>query len=124
MVSASRAKKIGQRIQEELAALLQKEAADPRLTKVTVTDVDVDRELAFATVFVSSLDGQDSKDDVLQALRRARGFLRTALAARIPLRTFPQFRFRWDATPARGERIEELLREIHRQDDTAAEGEA
>jgi ribosome-binding factor A len=122
MVSASRAKKIGQRIQEELAELLQKEAADPRLTKVTVTDVDVDRELAFATVFVSSLDGQDRKDDVLQALHRARGFLRTALAARIPLRTFPQLRFRWDATPARGERIEELLREIHRQDDTA-EGE-
>lgn len=118
MVSTSRAKRIGQRIQEELAELLQKEASDPGLSGVTVTDVDVDRELAFATIFVSSLDMEDRQDEILRALHRARGFLRSALAARIPLRTFPRLRFRWDATPARGERIEQLLKEIHRQDDT------
>ena len=123
MVSTSRAKRIGQRIQQELAELLQKEVADPRLAMVTITDVDVDRELAFATIFVSSLGEDDRKDDVLRALHRARGFLRSALAARISLRTFPQLRFRWDATPARGERIEELLREIHRED-SSPESEA
>jgi ribosome-binding factor A len=123
MVSSSRAKKIGQRMQEELADLLQKEAADPGLAMVTVTDVDVDKELAFATVYVSTLDADDRKDEVLHALRRARGFLRSALASRIPLRSFPQLRFRWDSTPARGARIDELLQDIHRGDDSA-EGEA
>jgi ribosome-binding factor A len=122
MVSTSRAKRIGQRIQQELAELLQKEVADPRLATVTITDVEVDRELAFATIFVTSLGADERQNYVLRALRRARGFLRSALAARIPLRTFPQLRFRWDATPARGERIEELLREIHRHD-SSAEGE-
>lgn len=122
MVSTSRAKRIGQRIQEESAELLQKEAADPRLSMITITDVVVDRELAFATLFVTSLDPDVRQQDVLRALRRARGFLRSALAARIPLRSFPQLRFRWDATPARGERIEELLRAIQRQDPPAEDG--
>jgi ribosome-binding factor A len=122
MVSTSRAKKIGQRIQEELAELLQREAADPGLAMVTITDVDVDRELAFATIYVSALDADQRQDEVLRALRRARGFLRSALATRISLRTFPQLRFRWDASPARGARIEELLREIHHPDDSAEGG--
>jgi ribosome-binding factor A len=122
MVSTSRAKKIAQRIQEELAELVQKEAADPGLSMVTVTDVEVDRELAYATIYVSSLDADERQDEVLRALRRARGYLRSALAARISLRTFPKLRFRWDNSPARGARIEELLHEIHRREDSA-EGE-
>jgi ribosome-binding factor A len=118
MVSKSRAKRIGQRIQEELADLLQKEAADPGLSMVTVTDVDVDRELAYATIYVTSLESGERQEDILRALKRAQGFLRSALAARIALRTFPQLRFRWDPSPARGARIEELLQEIHRQQDS------
>jgi ribosome-binding factor A len=121
MVSQARAQRIAQRIQEELADLLTREAADPRLALISVTGVEVDRELAFATVYVSALDESDRKDEVLQALRRARGFMRSALAARIDLRSFPQLRFRWDSSSARGARIEELLREIHPPGDPAGD---
>jgi ribosome-binding factor A len=89
--------------------MLQRDIADPRLALVTITGVDVDRELSFATIHVSALDGSARSAEILQALERAKGFLRHELAARISLRTFPQLRFAWDATAERAARIEELL---------------
>jgi ribosome-binding factor A len=54
--------------------------------------------------------GDDEQmDDVLAGLEGAQGYLRSQLAARIQLRSFPQLRFRWDASHERGARIEELL---------------
>jgi ribosome-binding factor A len=111
-VSKARARRIGQRIQEDLAVLLQRSAADPRLALVTVTGVDVDRELAYATVFVSAAGADEEREAVLAALSGARGFLRTELASSIELRSFPQLRFRWDETPERAARIDALLAEI------------
>jgi ribosome-binding factor A len=112
MTSKARAKRIGDRILEELAVVLQREVEDPRLSMVTVTGVEVDRELAYATIFVSALGDEDRQQEVLEGLKRARGFLRSALAARIQLRTFPELRFRWDASYQRGARIEELLDQL------------
>ncbi len=111
-ISKARARRIGDRILEELAVVLQREVDDPRLAMVTVTGADVDRELAYATIFVSALGDEDRQDEVIEALQRAHGFLRSALAARIPLRTFPQLRFQWDASYQRGARIEELLDQL------------
>ncbi|NIQ95274.1 MAG: ribosome-binding factor A, partial [Desulfuromonadales bacterium] len=62
-VSKARAKKIAQRIQEDLAVILQQEAEDPRLSLVAVTDVEVDRELAYATVYVSAVDMSDRQGE-------------------------------------------------------------
>lgn len=121
MVSKARSQRIAQRIQEDLAELIQREVSDPRLQMLTITGVDVDRELAYATVYISSLEAADQKEEVLRALRGARGFLRRALAAQIPLRTFPQLRFRWDPTPARGARIDELLRGLNAGGDSQGE---
>lgn len=118
-VSKARAKRIGQRIQEELAVLLLREASDPRLAGVNVTDVDVDRELAYATIFVSAVDGLERKEEILAALRGARGYLRSELAGRIELHAFPQLRFHWDETPARGARIDELLAKLNDDDPPA-----
>lgn len=116
-VSKARARKIGQRIQEDLALLLQQEAEDPRLNLVAVTDAEVDRELAYATIFVSAVDMSDRREEILEALEGARGFLRSRLASQIELRIFPQLRFRWDETPARAARIDELLAEISSDDE-------
>lgn len=117
MVSKARAQKVGQRIQEDLAAILQREAGDPRLELVTVTGVDVDRELAYATVYVTRFDASERQGEILAGLNAARGYLRSELASRIELRTFPQLRFRWDPAPDRGARIEELLAELKRDED-------
>jgi ribosome-binding factor A len=87
---------------------------DPRLSGVTVTGVDVDRELAFATVYVTVLEGAERRQQVLNGLGRARGFLRSQLAQRIELRTFPQLRFSYDESGLRGERIDAVLQALQR----------
>ena len=109
MATKARARKVGDRIREELADILIRDVADPRLAMITVTQVDVDRELAYAQVYVIASGEDDRMDEVLEGLERAQGFLRSQLAARIQLRSFPQLRFRWDASHQRGMRIEELL---------------
>ena len=83
--------------------------SDPRLTGVFVTDVNVYRELTCANIFVSALDGQSTSKEVLKGLEHASGFLRSTLAKRIELRTFPRLRFFWDPTPERAERMERLM---------------
>ena len=106
MPSETRARRVADRINRELAILLQRKVADPRLAGLTVTGVDVDRELAYATIYVTA---PEDEQEVLGALERARGYLRKELAANIPMRSFPQLRFRWDYSPDRGARVDELL---------------
>jgi ribosome-binding factor A len=89
---------------------------DPRLTGAFITDVSVDRELAYADIYVFSSAGTDSADEVLAGFHHASGFLRSELARRVDLRTFPKLRFHWDPTPERAEKIEELLDSLDLQD--------
>src|SRR3972149_319883 len=121
MTSESRAGRIATRMQEELAEILHRQASDPRLEQLTVTGVDLDRELAHATVHVTMSD-TGSQKDVMTALIGASGFLRSELARRIPLRSFPRLHFRWDASAERGARIEDVLASLKR-DEAAARGE-
>lgn len=118
MPSEIRARRVADRINRELATLLQREVSDPRLSTLTVTGVDVDRELAYATIYVT---GHDPEQIVMPALERARGYLRKQLSRLIPMRSFPQLRFRWDYSPDRGARIDELLDRL--QDESMGSGE-
>ncbi len=113
MVSKLRAERIAERIREELSDIVINMATDPRLAWVSITDVRVDRELSFANVFVSAYDGSERKDEILAGLIHARGFLRSELARRVHLRSFPQLRFHWDPTPEKADRIEKLIASLH-----------
>ena len=110
MPSKLRVAKIADRIREEISEMLVTgQINDPRLNQVFITDVTVDRELMFANIFVSSIEGQESSRQILEGLDHAGGFLRSALSKRIELRSFPKLRFFWDETPERAERIERLI---------------
>jgi ribosome-binding factor A len=115
MVSKTRTERIADRIREELSAILLQGVADPRLDGVSVTDVTVDRELAFAEVFVSALEGEARSEDILEGLLHAQGFLRHELTQRIELRVFPRLRFKWDSTFERAERIERLFADLEKE---------
>ena len=117
MVSEDRARRISRRIKEELSTLLLFNVSDPRLTGVFITDVRVDRELAFASVFVSTLEGAERKEEVLEGFKKASSYLRRELSQQIELRSFPRLRFNWDSTPEHAERIEELLDSLDIKDD-------
>jgi len=109
MVRPIRAQRIAERIREEVIEIIRFQATDPALEGVMVTDVTVDRELAYAKIFVSAMEGSERKEEILAGLERASGFLRYQLSQQIELRSFPQLRFKWDPTPEKAARIEELL---------------
>lgn len=96
-------------IQEIMSDLLMNHVTDPALLDVTVTGVEVDREIEYADVYVHSLD---EHDEVMAGLQRANGFLRRELAARTRFRRTPQLHFHWDVAIDHGERIDELLNAI------------
>jgi len=118
MTSQGRANRVAQRIQEELSTLLIFEVSDPRLSGVFITHVKVDRELAFANIFVSALEGTERSEEILEGFRSASGFLRSQLARRIDLRSFPQLRFNWDPLPENADRIDKLIASLHKDDET------
>ena len=92
-----------------------REIQDPRLQQIYVTDVRVDRELAFADIYVSAVEGVTRSADVLAGLESASGFLRRALAGKVELRAFPRLRFHWDMTPENADHIEQLLAELRKK---------
>ena len=109
MPSKIRLQRISDRIRDELSEMLIRQVQDPRLSGISVTDVKVDRELAFADIFVSALEGHERSREVMEGLHSASGFLRRELSARVDLRVFPRLRFHWDPTPERADHIERML---------------
>jgi ribosome-binding factor A len=116
MPSQIRVERISTRVKEELSELLIFEIKDPRLSGVYVTDVNVDRELSYANIYVSALEGIQRKDEVLTGLNSAKDFIRKYLAKQISLRSFPHLRFYWDETPEKADQIERLLASIKTED--------
>ena len=121
MVSKVRIQRIADRIREELSEMMIQEVHDPRLVGVMITDVTVDRELAFADVYVSSLEGAERAAEVIPALEHAAGYLRTELARRVELRIFPRLRFHWDPTPEKADHMEKLFKIMQTESSTQDE---
>jgi ribosome-binding factor A len=109
MPSKLRLQRIADRVRQELAEMLITRVSDPRLLGVSVTDVKVDRELAFADIYVSAVEGVKRSEEILDGLDHANGFLRRELASKIELRVFPRLRFHWDPTPENADHIEKVL---------------
>jgi ribosome-binding factor A len=112
MPSGVRLQRIADRIRQELSEMLIRELNDPRLKMIYVTDVKIDKELAYADVYVSAVEGVSRSKDVLAGLESASGFIRRTLASRVELRAFPRLRFHWDMTPENADRIEKKLAEL------------
>ena len=115
MPTPLRMKRINDRIKQVLSVLLISRIDDPRLAGVSVTDVKVDRELDYANIYVSSLDGAKSSRDVIAGLNHARGYLKHEIAQEVDLRVMPRLRFFWDPTPERADRIDTLLAKLHEE---------
>jgi ribosome-binding factor A len=115
MPSGIRLQRIADRIRHELSDMLIREISDPRLKLIYVTDVKVDKELAYADVFVSAVEGAGRAAEVLEGLESASGFMRRTLAGRVELRVFPRLRFHWDPTPENADRVEKVLAELRQK---------
>lgn len=101
--------RMNDRIHQILSSLLLREVADPRLRGVTLTEVQLDPELVVAKIYVSALGDESREQEVMQGLRRAKGFMRRELSKRIRLRTTPELFFSWDYTLEHAERINQII---------------
>lgn len=106
-----RSRQVGRQIQETLGIVLEREVRDPRLDLVTVTDVQVTNDMRQARVFISVLE-EERQGDVLRALRKATGFLRHELSARLNLRYIPTLTFTLDHSVAHAQHLLNILDEI------------
>lgn len=114
----SRTDRIAAVMLRELAALIQFEVKDPRVGFVTVYAVKVTRDLSHAKVYISRMGSDEEIEQAVKVLNKAKGFLRTALAQKIKLRTMPALHFVYDKSVLEGGRLSKLI------DDAISQGES
>ena len=110
---AHRIERVNHLIRQEISQLLQRQVKDPRLGSfVTVTEVSTSPDLKYARIFVSRIGDEDEKQETLNGLAAASGFLRNELAKRLELRRVPELRFQWDNSIERGAHLLTLIDKV------------
>ncbi|WP_042146080.1 MULTISPECIES: 30S ribosome-binding factor RbfA [unclassified Pseudoalteromonas] len=114
----SRTDRVSQSIQKEIAQILQREIKDPRLGFVTVSAVEVSRDLSYARIFITILDqkDEDSGKKSVAILNDATGYIRSLLGKRIRARIMPELKFVLDTSLMDGMRISNLVETAVRTD--------
>ena len=108
-VGVDRTKKVASVLRRELSAILHKDMADPRIGMITITDVEVSRDLKQANVYMINTDSQDNLHDSLKVLNRAKSYIRRLLGTRLSMKSTPEIRFIADDLPDRGARVMSLI---------------
>lgn len=108
--AGGRAVRVSEQVHHELAELIRAEVKDPRIGMVTVNQVDLTPDYAYATVWFSVLpDDEASVAQTLKGLEAAAGFLRTQIGRRVRIHTTPELRFRHDPSTQRGLAMSRLI---------------
>lgn len=113
--------RVASQIQRDLAELLRGEFKDPQLGMVTVSDVEVTRDLSIARVFVSFLNAHQGVHESLALLAERAPQLRRELGRLMRVRTIPELRFVYDDSVERGLRMDAILEELKRSPTPPAE---
>lgn len=115
----SRVDRLSQQLKKELAVIFQREIKDPRLhTMITVSEVDVSRDLSYAKIYLTflGLDPEKVKENI-KILNEAKGFIRSLIGKRIQTRIVPQVQFYYDSTLDEGIRMAALVESARRSDE-------
>lgn len=107
--------RVADAIKTEIASLLVRKINDPRLINIVVTSVEVSDDLGHARVLYSILGDEDPKN-VAKGLESSKGFIRSNLAKALELRHVPVLDFRQDLSGRKQAEMEQLLREIMKDD--------
>jgi ribosome-binding factor A len=113
---SNRTQRVGDMIQRTLAELLQREVHDPRISMVSISGVEVTRDLAHAKVYISVLGDEAKIEAAMTALNKAAGFLRSMLAKNCELRTIPALHFYHDTSVQYGREMSDLIDKARAKD--------
>jgi len=113
---SNRPRRVAGLLQKELAILIQQELADPRVQDITLTAVEMSRDLSNARVFLTSMKGADAAKEAVEALNKASSYLRKHLRQRLDLRGVPNLIFKYDESVERGANLSALIDRARRDD--------
>lgn len=110
-MASYRASRVREQLQRELGDIVGR-LRDPRLGFVTVMDVELSKDLHYATMFISVLGDEEAQREAVEAIEGALGFIRREVAQRIRLRQVPEIAVRYDDTSERAARVNALIESI------------
>lgn len=111
-MSSYRPERVGEQIHKEIAQLMMHGVKDPRVAPVTITGVEVSRDLSVAKVFFTVIDEENERKDAERGLRSVAPFLRRQLGQVMQMRFIPEIRFVYDKSIGYGLKIDNLLRQV------------
>lgn len=109
---ADRLGRLSEEIKREVSSILLRDVKDPRLGMVSITDVNVSRDLSWAKVYFSLLGTEEERETTLEGLNRAKGFVRTELSKRLRVRHTPEIIFQFDPSLEQGAKMDALLKTL------------
>ena len=104
-----RTRRIGEQLRRELAELIRAELRDPRLALISMTSIEVSRDLAYARIFVTLMGDPTERNERVAELNQAAPLLRRELGRRMRLRVIPKLEFRYDEIVEQGARLSALI---------------
>jgi len=110
-------------LQKELAGFLERDLHDPRLKKITITRVQMTDDLKLARIYFSIIGTDQEKADCQEGLSCAKGMIKKLIGERIYLRFVPDLEFRFDQGLEHSQRIEDLIKKIHEQNEPESENQ-
>ncbi len=116
-MTENRVRRVAEQIKKDIGGIINYEIKDPGVARITsVTDVSLSKDLRHASVYVSIYGSDSEKEETLQALNRAAGFIRTEIGKRIRLRHTPEIKFRLDNSIEYGAYIESVIRSLKEEE--------
>jgi ribosome-binding factor A len=117
MLPYKRSQRVSDLLREEIADIIFYKLKDPRLGFITVTGVDVTDDLKMASIYISVLK-EEEKKPTLDILNSAKSFIRSELSKRLRMKFIPVIDFRLDSSIEYGNKIDKLLDEIRKKDES------
>lgn len=112
-MSENRIRRVAEQIKKDVSAIIASEIKDPRVAGLTsITDVELTKDLRYASIYVSIFGTEAEKEETLQTLIRASGFIRSEIGRRIRLRYTPEISFYLDNSLEYGAHIERVIRSL------------
>ena len=109
--------RISGEIKKEISNIIQNDLKDPRLSQlISVTDVNVTKDLRYAKVRISVMGSEEDKNNSIEGLKSAAGFIRREIGHRVQLRHTPEIQFELDNSMERGAYITKLINDTVNQD--------
>ena len=119
-MSSARPERVQEALRQEISRIVQTEIKDPRLGFLTITGVELTRDLRYARVYFSVLGEEKNKKLALKGLNSAKGYIKGLLSDRIKLRYMPDIEFKIDESLEHTKKILDILDKIKKEKPDAA----